>query len=153
MVTRSVPAQEAAQLPGSLGWRAAPTRFLACPAPLGIRTSIELSLSHLFSAGSPGTLNRPEPPLAPRSCLANLQYSVSAVGREQGFPVPVHPLETSLYWALHGRPTPAPHPPQERQNSCLPKVSASLFCPIFVFDKQDLLPSFFFFFFFYDLCS
>ena len=136
MGTRSVPAQEAAQLPGSLGWRAAATRFLACPAPLGIRTSIELSRSHLFSAGSPVTLNQPEPPLAPRSCLANLQYSVSAVGREQGFPVLMHLLERSLCWVLHGCPY-----------SCNPmslrggRIPTCLKCPLHFFVQSLFLIS------------
>lgn len=55
--------------------------------------------------------------------------------------MPVRPLETSLYWALHGHPHP---PPQKRQKSHLPKVSASLFCPIFVFISKTS-PAFFFF--------
>ena len=134
------PAPGGSSAPWFFGLESITYSLLACPAPLGIRTSTELSLSHLFSAGSLGTLNRSEPPLAPRSCLANSQYSVSAVGREQGFPVPVRPLETSLYWALHGRPHP---PPQKRQNSHLPKMSASLFCPIFVFISKTS-PAFFF---------
>lgn len=60
----------------------------------------EFRFSHLFFR----YIKQSEPPHAPRSCLSKLQYSVSAVGREQGFPVLMHLLERSLCWVLNGCP-------------------------------------------------